>query len=233
VRGVPKTPAAALAVLLLAIALSACGGGDSSSTTTTATEAAGKSQAQSKPDAAASKPAGKPAGPKSGGQSEPKESSSTKFVPKHHEDTGGGSKQFRVKGGDNSIQEYGDEEGGSEFEAAAAALHDFLDARAAGDWPAACEYMSKRVIESFNEMSSQSNPGKKLGCAKILEVLINPAAKQLMKKEAAKADVGSLRVEGKQGFLLYTAPGSGAQAMPMENEGGTWKVASIAGTPLT
>lgn len=225
-------PAAAVVVLLLAVALSACGGDSSSSTTTaatTATEAAGKGQAESKARGTASKPAAKSGESKAGGQS--KESSSSEFVPRHHVDSGGGSKQFQVKGGDNSIQEFGGEGGSSEFEAAAAVLHDFLDARADGDWAAACRYMSKRTIESFNEM--QSNPGKKLGCAKILEVLINPDAKQLMKAEAAKADVGSLRVEGERGFLLYTTPGSGAQAIPMENEGGTWKVASIAGTPLT
>jgi hypothetical protein len=218
-------------VLLLSATLAACGGGDSSSSTTTATEATAKGQAEGGSSATASKPAGKSGGSKAGGQS--KESSSSEFAPKHHEDSGGGSKQFRVKGGDNSIQEFGGEGNSSEFEAAAAVFHDFLDARADGDWAAACGYMSKRVIESFNEMTSQSNPSKKLGCAKILEVLINPAAKQLMKTEAAKADVGSLRTEGEHGFLLYTTPGSGAQAMPMENEGGTWKVASIAGTPLT
>jgi hypothetical protein len=237
VRGASKKLVAVLAALLLAAALAACGGGDSSSSTTT--EAAGKGQAEGQPTDAASKQPGKSGSEgksegSAGGGGQSKSSGSSNFVPKHHEDSGGGSKQFRVKGGDNSIQEFGGEADTSELDAAAAVLHDFLDARAAGDWTAACKYMSKRVIESFNnEITSQSKPGGKLGCATVLEALINPAAKQSMKAEAAQADVRSLRIEGEHAFAIYTAVGNTALAMPMENEAGAWKVASIAGTPLT
>lgn len=236
VRGASKKLAAVLAALLLAVAIAACGSGDSSSSTTT--EASAPAQSEGKSSDAASKQAGKSdsekkAGGSANGGGQSKSSGSSNFVPKHHEDSGGGSQQFRVKGGDNSIQEFGGEADTSELDAAAAVLHDFLDARAAGDWAAACKYMSKRVIASFEEMSAQSNPSEDLSCAKVLELLINPAAKQSMKVEAAKADVRSLRIEGEHAFAIYTAVGNTALAMPMENEDGTWKVGSLAGTPLS
>ncbi len=232
VRGASKL-VAVFAALLLAVALAACGGGGSSTSTTT--EATGTGQAEGQPTDAASKQAGKSGSEgksegSAGGGGQSKSPGSSAFVPKHHEDSGGGSKQFRVKGGDNSIQEFGGEADASELDAAAAVLHDFLDARAAGDWAAACKYMSKSVIESFEQAATGPAP---TSCKAILEALINPDAKQLMQAEAAKADVRSLRIEGEQAFAIYTAVGNGALAMPMKNENGGWKVASIAGTPLT
>ena len=182
-RGGSKTPAVALAVLLLAVGLAACGGGSDSSSTAA--------------------------------------------------DSGGGSAQYRIKGGDNSIQEFGSEVEGSEFKRAATALHDFLDARAAGDAAAACSYMSKSVIESFKQLAARSAQGDGTSCPTILEELTNPAAKPAVKAEAAQADVGSLRVEGERAFLIYTGAGKTILAMPMADEGGTWKVAGLAGTPLS
>ncbi len=211
-KGGSKTLAAALAVLLLAAGLAACGGGSDSGSTgseeTSATQAEGKSNGQSGEGGA-------------------------NFKPRQHHDSGGGSAQYRVKGGDNSIQEFGSEVEGSEFEKAVTALHDFLDARAAGDAAAACSYMSKSVIESFKQLAAKSTQGGGASCATILEELTNPASKPAMKAEAAQADVGSLRVEGERAFLIYAGAGKTVLAIPMADEGGTWKVASLAGTPLS
>jgi hypothetical protein len=54
-----------------------------------------------------------------------------------------------------------------------------------------------------------------------------------MKAEAEKANIGSLRIEGEQAFVIYTGIDGTVLAMPMANEGGDWKVASLAGTPLS
>ena len=115
--------------------------------------------------------------------------------------------------------------------AAAAALHNFLDARAAGNWAAACTYISKRVTESLEKLAAQSKQSE-MSCGEILEKLTNPAAKQLLRTEAAKANVASLRLEGEGAFIIYIGLGGSALAMPMANEGGVWKVGSLAGTPL-
>ena len=236
-RGVPKTLLAALAALLLAAGLAACGGGDSSSST--ATEAGAQAQAEGKSSASKGGTTGKGDEGKSGsadgegGSGGSGASSASEFVPKHHHDSGGGSEQFKVKGGDNSVQEFGAEADTSELDAAATALHDFLDARAEGNWAAACHYMSKSVTESFEKLAAQGGAKGKASCAATLEKLINPNAKALMKAEAAKADVGSLRIEGEHAFVIYTGAEGAVLAMPMANEGGSWKVASLAGTPLS
>lgn len=237
VRRVSKTLVAALVVLLIAVGIAACGGGDDSDTTS---EAAGQQQSQSDASqqdgdqGSGSDSAGSGSGP---GDSADGESQSggdaSDFTPKKHNDSGGGSEQFKVKGGDNSVQEFGEEADTEEFDAAAVALHNFLDARAEGNWAAACQYMSSSVIESFEKLAAQAKQIEDTSCGGILEKLTNPAAAQSMKEEAAKANVGSLRIEDEQAFVIYTGIDGTVMAMPMANEDGDWKVASLAGTPLS
>lgn len=233
-RGGPKTFAAFVALLLVAVLAGCGGGGDSSSTAAQA----GAGSAEGKSDDGASKRAGAEGGDgKSSDGAGAKQQTAaagdaSDFKPKRHQDSGGGSEQFKVKGGDNSVQEFGEEAGTSELEAAAAVLHNFLDARAEGNWAAACEYMSRSTIESFEKLASQAKQGQDTSCGGILAAITNPAAKAAMKAEAEKADVGSLRIEGGQAFLIYTGTEGSILAMPMANEGGAWKVASLAGTPL-
>ena len=218
-------PAAALVALLLALGVVACGGSDSDSTTGTAEQ---QSQAEG---------AGQGGDGESGGGDSSAAATSAgdadDFVPKEHDDSGGGAGQFKVKGGDNSVQEFGEEASAEELDAAAAALHNFLDARAEGNWAAACEYMSGSVVESFEKLAAQSKQIDDSSCGSILETLTNPAATQLLKEEAAKADVGSLRIEGGRAFIIYSGVEGTIMAMPMADEDGDWKVASLAGTPLS
>ncbi|HET8863898.1 MAG TPA: hypothetical protein VFM94_11695, partial [Solirubrobacterales bacterium] len=129
-------------------------------------------------------------------------------------------------------QEFGEESDASELDSAATALHNFLDARAEGNWAAACDYMSKDVAESFEQLASRAEKLEDTSCGGVLEQITNPAAKASLKAEAAKANVGSLRIEGEQAFVIYTGTEGTILAMPMANEDGEWKVASLAGTPL-
>jgi hypothetical protein len=230
---------AAAAALLLVAALAACGGSGSDSTST-AGSASTRAEGKASGEASAAKRAENGGGEGKSGSAAGSAASggqggegATSFKPGHHRDSGGGSAQYRVKGGDNSVQEFGKETEGSEFQKAAAVLHDFLDARAQGDWTAACSYLSKSVVESFEQLAARAKKPKKTSCASTLAALINPAAKQLMQEEAKQASVGSLRTEGERAFLIYAGPDKTVIAMPMANEGGTWKVASLAGTPLS
>lgn len=241
VRQGSRTLIAAIAVLLVAFGLAACGGGDDDSGSTAA-DSGSQGQSEST-DGAKQGDAGKSGEGKSGDGREESDSSgdgdgqsggsgSNDFTPKQHNDSGGGAQQFRQKGGDNSVQEFGEEAGEEEFDAAAVALHNFLDARAEGNWTAACDYMSKAIVESFEKLAAQAKQIDATSCAGILEKLTNPAAKKSMKAEAEKANVGSLRVEGDRSFVIYTGISGTVLAMPMANEDGDWKVASLAGTPL-
>lgn len=209
--GGSKKPAAALAALLLALVIAACGG-DSSSTTAT-TETAGGDGGQG-PSAASST-----------GKEGPSEKAIR--IPKHHHDSGGGSAQYRVKGGDNSIPNFGSEASAEELDEVAAALHGFLDARALGHWDEACSYLSERVVDSFRQIA-KGQEGRAPSCGRILEALTNPAAKRELIAEAASADVGSVRIEGDRGFLIYDSSAASGLAIPAIREGDVWKVDGVA-----
>ncbi len=224
----------ALAALLLAVGLVACGGSDSSSSTSTEASQ-GQTESKSGQDGSKQDNAKSDEGKSgSGGEGQAGSSgpSASDFTPEHHSDSGGGSAPYKVKGGDNSVQEFGEEADTSEFDAAASALHNFLDARAAGNWEATCNYVSKTITESFEKLAAQAKQLKDKSCAALLKALTNPAAKPALKAEAEQADVRSLRTEGERAFVLYTGPHGAILAMPMANEGGDWKVSSLAGTPL-
>jgi hypothetical protein len=234
VRGGTKTLLVALAALLIAVGMAACGGGDDSSST--ATEA-GQGQAeatsnQETPTQSGTKGDEGKSGSGGEGQAAGSGPSASDFTPKHHSDSGGGSTQYKTKGGDNSIQEYGEEADSSEFDAAAIALHNFLDARAEGNWEATCSYLSKTITESLEKLAAQAKQLEDKSCATVLEGLINPAAKAALKAEAEQANVRSLRTEGDRAFVLYTGTDDTVLAMAMANEDGNWKVSSLAGTPL-
>jgi hypothetical protein len=199
--------------LLLAAGLAACGGSDDSGSTTT--EASGTTAASDQGDSGSA-----------GGNA-------SDFVPQHHDDSGGGSQQYRVKGGDNSVQEFGVEADASERDAAALALHNFLDARAEGEWVAACEYLSKSAAESLERLATQTKKSGTASCAAGLDELTNPAAEAALKAEAAEVDVGSLRVEGERAFILYSGLHGIVFAMPVASEGGDWKVAGLSATPIS
>jgi hypothetical protein len=217
-----------LAACLLALGVASCGGGADSSSTASSVATQGQESGTTGGTTAA-KPAGEKntgkSGAKHGGGSGETESSSAK----PHHDSGGGATQFRVKGGDNSIQEYGAEAGGSELDEASSALHGFLDARAARDWEKACTYVAASVTGSLQELAGK---GKGNGCGAILGALSRGIPQSAL-EEAAEADVGAMRVEGDRSFLLYRGARNTNFAIPMTKEGNAWKVAALAGTPLS
>lgn len=248
--------AAALTAALLAVGLAACGANDSTTQSSAAQSGAGatsKAQGQASQAAQqtgqkeeASSQGSKQAGESSktdnataagSPQSAAERRSVSEFVPKQHSDSGGGAKQFQVKGGDNSVQEFGQDASSSEFEAAATALHNFLDARAAQNWAAACSFLASGVADSLEHLAERSKQGGEKSCAEILASLTPEsevtAPAGLLVKEAKVADVGALRVEGDRAFIIYTGLEGTVMALSMEKEGDAWKVGSLGAVPLS
>jgi len=156
---------------------------------------------------------------------------SSAFTPKPHHDTGGGSEQFIAPGGDNSVQEYGSEAKGEEFQAAATAFHNLLDARARRNWAAACQYLSSSAKLGLAQLGAKVPQLKDAGCPAQLGALTGSISSQKL-REAAIADVASVRVRGDHGFLIYRGSQGQVEGVTMAQEGGEWKVASLSAAPL-
>lgn len=144
--------------------------------------------------------------------------------------SGGGSAQFLVKGGDNSIQEYGEEGDESELAQAAEELYGYLLARVDEDWARACSYLSREEIEQLEELGSKSPQLKNMGCAAVVEALSGGTLPESTKRELTEVDATSLRIEDEAAFLIYHGARNTGYFMRMVNEGGTWKVAALVPT---
>jgi hypothetical protein len=239
-------PLAALVVAAVAAALlAACGssGSDSDSTASSSTATGAGSQAGSQGGPSQSAPDKSGAQGQSGGQGQDEGQSKQaqaqqgsggpgrKTVETPLKVSGGGSGQFRTKGGDNSIQEFGDESGESELQEAAEVVHGFYVSRVAGEWSKACSYLAKANIEQLEKLVSQSGQSKGADCATALQAFTQPLPASVQ-REITTVDAGSLRREGEQGFLIYFGAGGIKYAMPLREEGGSWKVTALSGTTL-
>jgi hypothetical protein len=237
--------AALIAAVLVAALLVACGGSSSttdSSTTVEATTQSGSSGSSSGGVNSRSQNDGQSQGQAQGngqGKSSQAQQESGNAGGGGSRDiavaplrvSGGGSGQFRSKGGDNSIQEFGDEGGESELQEAAEVVHGFLVAEAREEWAKACSYLAKSNIEQLEQLASQSPQLRDAGCAPVLAAFTRPLP-AAAERRITTVDAGSFRHEGEQGFLIYFGDERVTYAMPLRDEGGTWKVAALSGTTL-
>lgn len=230
-----RTIVAFAAAVLAASLLAACGGSDSNtaggSTATEKTEAAGGSGAQ-QGDTKGSQSSGNGAKQNGGSSQSGSGGSGSGEVRTPLKVSGGGSEQFRSKGGDNSIQEFGEEGDESELEEAAAALHSFYVSRAEEDWTRACSYLTGSMQQQLEQLAAQSPQLKSKDCGAILHAFTRPLPASV-RRETTVVDAGSLRTEGDQSFLIYRGEGGDVFAMPMKEEDGAWKVGLLAATPVS
>lgn len=201
-RGVSKLLFALAIVAALASVLAACGGGESDSSTT-ASPATQESTAITTTDGNGGQ------GNEGGGDS--------------------GSSSFRTPGGDNSIQNFGEEGDAGELAAATAALGTFMKARAEDEWARVCASLAKTAVAPLEELAKNSPQLKGKGCAALLAALVGttPASTRV---NTLIGPVASLRFEGDQGFALYHGPKGVNYFIPMAKEDGEWKVGSLAPT---
>jgi hypothetical protein len=126
-----------------------------------------------------------------------------------------------VKGGDNSVQEYGVEADESSRREASIALATYLNARVKGNWAGACALLAQRPTEQLEKLS-----GNKADCA---EVLAATGKETPSMPGSSISEVLSFRgvgdISGDPSYLIFTGPpGQTLFSMPMYSEGGAWKV---------
>jgi hypothetical protein len=127
-----------------------------------------------------------------------------------------------VKGGDNSVQEYGVEADESERREASIALQGYLNARATEDWGTACSLLAQRPTEQLERLAGPS----KAGCAEVLKATAKGTPSM---PGSSITEVLSFRGEGdipgNPSYLIFKGPpGQTLFSMPMYLEGGAWKV---------
>jgi len=230
-RWMTRPVAALFAASMAAVALAACGGGSQSESPSTSVSQAptGKSGATGGKSHATKAGGGK--SQQSKGSSGGSSSSGGGGVTTPLKVSGGGSGQYRVRGSDNSIQNFGEEGSASELRQAAEAVHGFYVARAEEKWRQACLRLAGLMAGQLDILASKSPQLRGKGCPEVLKGLTQPLP-PAVERETTLVDAGSLRREGERGFLIYRGAEGKAYAIPVHLESEGWLVAALAGTPL-
>lgn len=229
VRGVGKFALLLAVLAALAAGLAACGSDDSGSTTgassTATAPSASSDSGSSKGDDKGTAP-GK-GGEDGGGSDDAPSSDDGASSGDAPSSKGQGSAAFHTKGGDNSIQDYGEEADGSELDAAEAALTAYFDARAQDDWDEQCEDLAETAVKPLEQLAAGSAQLKGKGCPALVEALTAgvPAASRA---NPMTSGLASLRREDERGFALFHGPKGVDYFIPMVEEDGEWKVAALA-----
>lgn len=213
-------------VALLALGLAACGGGgDSSSSQPTAT---GSSQATTTPSGQSKS---QPSEDKGGNEKQPGDdkggaTGSGSSGDDHPSNSDERSAEFRTPGGDNSIQNYGEEADGGEIEEVENAVTGYLDARAKAEWEKSCQYLAKVAREPIEQLAEKSSALKGKDCGAIIGALSAQVPSSALKSPLVEG-IASVRFKGERGFALFHGPGGAAYFMPVVHEGGHWMVGAL------
>lgn len=228
--GIFRNVFAGALVALLALVFAACGGDDDEGGTTALNQGTAAEQGQDSAGKDEAAQTGKGAGDESRGGSD-SGTQSAPVEPAPLKVSGGGSEQFRVKGGDNSIQTWGEESDESQLDAAAEAVHGFYVARANEEWAAACEYLGAPLLQQLQQFATQS--GKETPeCPQMLKMLTRHPLPASVRHETTIVDAGSLRIGEDNSFLIYRGTDRTVFAMPLVEEDGVWKVTLLSPTTL-
>lgn len=138
------------------------------------------------------------------------------------------SRQFldpeALEGGKEAVATFGKEASGNERAEASAVLEENLTARQAGDIDGQCATLGKRGLESVSQESAKS-PSK---CVAELKKIAEPlSSTEKAREDTLGGEIDAFRVEGNQAYALYHGSNGKDYAMPMEREGGSWKVGGI------
>jgi len=144
-------------------------------------------------------------------------------------DSGGGSDQFRDRT-ESPLLDFGEEGSESELEEAEETVGDFLAAHSKEDWGAICDLLSKPMLDKLERLATNSTGLEDTSCPAFLEAFAVLSPQE--KREGAEIEAGSLRHQGAKGYLLYSGSGEAVYAMPLDQQGGEWRVAAISAQRL-
>jgi hypothetical protein len=131
--------------------------------------------------------------------------------------------------GEQSVEGFGHAATGQEQKQVLAAERGYLRALSARDFKTACTYLSASVTQSLRRAAVAELRAKR--CPAIVPKLLAPGAIAVA-KEHLKGKVTKVRVEGRQAFVIYRAPGAKLYVFTILREAGGWKVTTLIGSVL-
>jgi hypothetical protein len=140
-----------------------------------------------------------------------------------------GSDQFRDQT-KSPLLDFGEEGSESELEEASETVSDFLAAHSKEDWKATCDLLSKPMLDKLERLATTSTGLEDTSCPAFLEAFVALSPEE--KSASTEIEGGSLRHQGAKGYLIYSGQGEVVYAMPLDQQGGEWRVAALSARSL-
>jgi hypothetical protein len=159
-----------------------------------------------------------------GGSSSSSSSSASSSATTASDSSGGAepSKQFLKPKGNNKIAEFGSEASVEERETASKVVEESLKAREDADFATQCETLSLKGIKEIPGTKTRAE------CPKALKSFAEPLSEtKKARKDTLSGPIDAMRVKGEKGYALYHGTDKKNYAVPLEEEDGAWKVASV------
>jgi hypothetical protein len=131
------------------------------------------------------------------------------------------------RAGDSSLQRFGAAATQTEFAAVAAAVRSYDLALAQGDGAAACELLGAGAAAQLATLYGRG----KVSCAQVLSALAARYPPQF-RASLRRVRVTDARLSGERGFAFFTMPTVPSGFFPVARQGGTWRVAALAGSSV-
>jgi hypothetical protein len=141
------------------------------------------------------------------------------------------SMEFTKRGGENKPATFGELASEKDREMASRMLAKNLQARAAGNWAGQCATLTAAVVAKIESEARKLHAGN--GCAKSLKAEAEPLSRtKAIRANTLTGPIDVFRVKGKSAYALYHGTKGKDYAMPLEMEGGGWKVAALVTTEI-
>jgi len=127
-----------------------------------------------------------------------------------------------IPGGDNTVQYFGHEAVEAEREQVSAVVEQWDRARASEKWGLDCTYMTHAYIDNMVTDAESASKGKATSCVEAL-VFFGVVASGV-EEVTTTGPIDSLRVSGRKGYAQYHGRDAHDWIVPVEEEGGVWKV---------
>ncbi len=125
------------------------------------------------------------------------------------------------------IVTFGEEATTKEREEVGAIVDQSLKAREEADFATQCATLSKQGIATIPGAKSQRD------CVQVLTKFAEPLSKtKEVRKDALLGPIAAMRVSGTKGYALFHGSDGKNWAIPVQQEDGVWKVASVFTTEL-
>lgn len=132
---------------------------------------------------------------------------------------------------DSPLLKFGEEGAEAELEEVGETVRGFFVARAGEDFDGACAPLAKQVLDRLERLAVNSTGLKDTSCAAFLDAFLELTPQE--RADSKIVEAGSLRLKGKQGYLIYSGEDDNVYAMPLKKEGGEWKLASLSSEELS